>query len=81
MRVIKSTLIAAQNLKRKDPNEYEMYIIMRSICDINIPKFIPSDLILFQSIIGDLFSDVKNIVPKDEKIEEILKETLSTRNL
>ena len=58
-----------------------MYIIMRSICDINIPKFIPGDLILFQSIIGDLFSDIKNIVPRDEKTEEILKETLSNRNL
>ena len=65
MRAVKAALIAAQNLKRKDPKEREEYVILRAICDINVPKFISSDVILFNGIITDLFPSCTISTPKD----------------
>ena len=58
LRAVKSVLVMAGGLKRNNPHLSEDVVLMRSMRDSNIPKFLANDLSLFFGIMLDLFPGV-----------------------
>ncbi|KAJ3395883.1 Dynein heavy chain 1, axonemal [Lobulomyces angularis] len=58
MRAVKTVISSAGNLKRNDPFSPEDLIVLRALCDCNLPKFLADDVPLFNGIISDLFPGI-----------------------
>ncbi|XP_050552040.1 dynein axonemal heavy chain 1 isoform X3 [Spodoptera frugiperda] len=59
MRAVKTVITVAGNLIRQMPDGDERQIVLRALKDVNVPKFLANDLVLFNGIISDLFPRVE----------------------
>jgi dynein heavy chain len=57
MRAVKTILLAAGRIKRESPMLQEVQVVIKAIRDMNLPKFLAEDVLLFDNLFIDLFPD------------------------
>ena len=95
LRALKSVLVNAGNLKRKEDKEREITkkdanmpieqreqnILLRSVCNTLIPKLVSEDITLFNSLLSGVFPDCKIEEVKEEELKNKIIELCQLRNL
>jgi dynein heavy chain len=80
LRSMKAVLSSAGTLKRENLEMQEDLILMKAMKDLNMPKFIKDDAILFEGLLKDLFPDLDSSQLKEEG-EDVVKEIMKTMGL
>ena len=81
MRAVKSVLVAAGQLKRKEPETNEDILLIRAMRDSNVPKFLEQDLPLFGGIVQDLFPGITVPFVDYGKLQQAIEKTLDSLSL
>ncbi|KAI3360460.1 hypothetical protein L3Q82_002355 [Scortum barcoo] len=55
LRAVKSVLVVAGALRRRDKSRPEDQVLMRALRDFNMPKIVTEDVTIFLGLLGDLF--------------------------
>ena len=81
MRAVVAVLRAAGNLKRSDGHLPEDVLVLRSIIDVNLPKFLSPDVPLFNGIVSDLFPGVVIDPPDTTAMKEAFEASCEAMSL
>jgi len=81
MRAVKSVINAAGILKRDQPTTNEDTLVYRALMDVNKPKFLVEDLVLFSGIMSDLFLGVEKPVINYGRLMDAMNSSCGNLNL
>ncbi|KAK9865923.1 hypothetical protein WJX84_001850 [Apatococcus fuscideae] len=81
LRNILSVLRTAGTSKRTNPDKSEVFLMMRTLRDMNMSKFVAEDVPLFLSLIEDLFPGLKADRAQFPDISAALEKVVKERNL
>jgi dynein heavy chain len=81
MRAIKSVLNASGRVKRENKDMDETTVIIKALRDMNLPKFLADDVILFDNLFIDLFPDCEEAENDNDDLQIAIEEALIKRNL
>ena len=81
IQAVKSVINAAGILKRDQPNTNEDTLVYRALLDVNKPKFLVEDLVLFNGIMSDLFLGVEKPIINYGRLMDAMKSSCENLNL
>lgn len=95
LRALKSVLVNAGNLKRREDKELqqsgkdtnipidtrEQNILLKSVLDTLIPKLVSEDITLFNSLLIGVFPDSKVEIVREDELRSKIEELCKIRNL
>jgi dynein heavy chain, axonemal len=81
LRNILSVLRTGGASKRASPEKSEIFLMMRTLRDMNMSKFVAEDVPLFMSLIKDLFPGLEADRAQFPEVEEALEEQILERGL
>jgi len=81
LRNILSVLRTAGASKRAYPEQTETFLIMRTLRDMNMSKFVAEDVPLFKSLIADLFLGIEADRAKFDDVDKALREVATEDGL
>jgi dynein heavy chain len=81
MRAVKSVLNASGRIKRERPDVDEITVMIKAIRDMNLPKFVAEDVVLFDNLFIDLFPDCEEPENDNDDLQIAIEEALIRKNL
>jgi len=81
MRAIKSVLNASGRIKRENPDLDEISVMIKSIRDMNLPKFIAEDVVLFDNLFIDLFPDCEEPPNDNDALQIEIEDAMLAKGL
>ncbi|XP_077576473.1 dynein axonemal heavy chain 11 [Stigmatopora nigra] len=80
LRAVKSVLVVAGSLRRRDKTRPEDQVLMRALRDFNMPKIVTDDVPIFLGLLQDLFPGIEVERERDWDFEnEVRNTTVSLR--
>jgi dynein heavy chain len=81
MRAVKSVLNSSGRIKRDCPDLDETTVMIKAIRDMNLPKFIAEDVILFDNLFMDLFPDCEEPQVNTDTLQLAIEDVLTANKL
>lgn len=81
MRAIKSVLNASGRIKREYSDLDEITVMIKAIRDMNLPKFIAEDVVLFDNMFMDLFPDCEEPQVNTDILQLGIEDTLNANKM
>ncbi|TMW57037.1 hypothetical protein Poli38472_002962 [Pythium oligandrum] len=73
LRAVKSVLVVAGAFNRAENKLSEHEILLRALRDLNLPKIVEQDLLVFNGLLGDLFPQLNPPRKVDEAMEKFVQ--------
>ncbi|XP_051263753.1 dynein axonemal heavy chain 11 isoform X2 [Dicentrarchus labrax] len=75
LRAVKSVLVVAGALRRRDKSRPEDQVLMRALRDFNMPKIVTEDVSIFLGLLGDLFPGLEVERERHCEFEKAIRKT------